>query len=175
MSTPKLHELHYEKLNNSVIRQGSGYFLEPLNILAKKLNFTLLLMPSIDGQWGAVDERGKWNGLISMLINDQTDIAVVLTMTEERQMVVDFSNVIDESSITLLTTTNLEPQANRWVHAEIFPETAWYVSLAMVTGISMCFAIINYSGINNMHKQFDSEHFTILNGLGVSLTFLRQI
>ena len=106
ISTPKLHELHNETLNKSVIMLGSGYFLEPLNILAQKLNFTLLLMPSIDGQWGAVDDRGKWNGLIGMLVNDQTDIAVVLTVTEERQMVVDFSNVIHESSITIRSNPN---------------------------------------------------------------------
>ena len=83
---PPLQELHYDKTGKSIIG-GSGLFLEPLNILAKKLNFTLALMPSKDGQYGAMDSNGTWNGLINMIINKETDIALILGVTEARQKV----------------------------------------------------------------------------------------
>ena len=47
ISRPRIHELHYDKSGETIIG-GSGFCLEPLNILAKELNFTLMLMPSND-------------------------------------------------------------------------------------------------------------------------------
>ena len=174
MSVQNLHEIHYDKSGDSVIG-GSGFFLEPLNILAKELNFTWKLKPSNDGQWGAMD-NGTWNGLISMLINEQTDIAAAaLTVTKGRMNVVAFSRAIAHEVITLISAPNVEREANPHIYIEIFPHTVWYVICGLVLSISTCFAITNYSGKNNMHDKFDSEKFTIMNGLGLSLTFFRQI
>ena len=175
ISTPQLHELHYDKTGESIIG-ASGLFLEPLNILAKELNFTLKWMPSYDGNWGAMDSNGTWNGLIDMLINEQIDIAAAgLFVTEERATVVTFGRAIAGGEWTIASASSTEPHANPWIYIEIFPHTIWYICCTMVISISTCFFIINYSGINNMHDKFESESFTIINSLGLSLTFLRQI
>ena len=42
---PLLHELYYDESESEVIG-GGGFFLEPLNYLSKKLNFTLKLKAS---------------------------------------------------------------------------------------------------------------------------------
>ena len=173
-SFPRLHELHYDESGESIIG-GSGFFLEPLNILAKELNFTLLLTPSNDGQWGALNENGTWNGLIGMLVNEETDIAIAgFAVTEARRKVVTFGRAIAEDIVTLISAPTAE-EANPWIYFEIFPHTAWYVCCCMVISISTCFALINYSGLNYMHDKFDSEMFSIMNGIGLSLTFFRQI
>ena len=175
MSYPGLHELHYD-LSGKSITSGSGLFLEPLNILAKEINFTLKLAPSNDGKWGGtLTENGTWNGLIGMLIEEQADIAGALFVTEARGKVVSFSRAISEEIVTLMSASNGEPDANPFIYFEIMPQNAWYVLCVMVTSISTCFVIINYSGMNNMHDKFDSEKFTMINGLGLSLTFFRQI
>ena len=174
ISYPLLHELHYDEPGPSIT--GKGLFLEPLNILAKRLNFTLKLIPSIDGQWGALDENGTWNGVIGMLNAGQADIAAAcLSITEARARVVTFGTVIAEGVVTLISASTSKPEANLWIYLEIFPNTVWYVICAMAIGMSTCFSIINYSGINSMHDKFDSEKFTIINSLGLTLTFFRQI
>ena len=172
---PCLHELHYDKSGESIIG-GSGFFLEPLNILAKDLNFTLKLMPSYDGQWGAMNSNGTWNGMIGMLENEQADIAgAAFSVTEARGRVVTFGRAIAENVVTLISAATIKPEANPWIYIEVFPHTAWCVCCGMVISISTCFAIINNSGLNYMHDKFDSEKFTIMNGLGLSLAFFRQI
>ena len=175
ISVPSLSELRYDKSGSSII-EGEGMFLEPLNILAGKLNFTLKLMDSIDGKWGAMYENGTWNGMIGMLINNQADIAAAgLSVYKERAMVVTFSRPIAEEKLTLISTSNMGPQAQTWIYLDIFPQAAWYINFAMVIGISTCFTLINHTGINYMHDKFDSEKFTFLNGFGLSMTLLRQI
>ena len=176
ISWPLLQEVQYDESGKSII-WGSGLFLEPLNILAKRLNFTLKLMDSIDGKWGALDSDGTWNGLIGMLIKDQADIVgAAISWTEARCSVVTCGTAFSKQVMTLVSSSsNIESEANPWIYVEIFPHGAWYVCCAVIMSISTCFAVINYSGINYMHGKFDSENFTILNGLGLSLTFFRLI
>ena len=175
ISSPGLHELQYDKSGKSVIG-GSGFFLEPLNILAKKLNFTLNFIPSHDGQWGALNRDGTWNGMIGMLINDKTDIAgAQLTVTEARGKVVSFGRTIDETVLTLTSAPSVYSEANPWVYVEALPQTAWCVCCVMVIGMSSCFVMINNFGISYLHDKLDSEKFTFLNGIALSLTLFRLI
>lgn len=175
VSYPGFHELHYDKAGES-ITGGNGLFLEPFNILTKKLNFTVKYVTSNDGQYGALTKNGTWNGLIGMLQNEEADIAAaMLSVTQARGNVVSFSSAIAEEVVTLVSGPNIEPDTNPWIYVEIFPNSVWYVSCAMIICISICFVAIDYSGMNSMHDKFDSEKFTLMNGLGLSLTFFRQI
>ena len=175
LNFPCLHELHYDKLERSIVG-GSGMFLEPLNIFANKLNFTFELIASIDGQFGAMDDNGTWNGLIGMLENDQADIAgASLYTTVARGKVITFGKGIVEGLITLVSGAALETETNTWIYIDIFPHSAWYLCSAMVLSMSICFVVMNYSGLNYMHDNFDKEKFTIINGFGLSLTFFRLI
>ena len=47
---------------------GAGFFIEPMKYLAKKLNFTIQFIYSVDGKWGGQDGDGVWNGMIGMLV-----------------------------------------------------------------------------------------------------------
>ena len=174
VSYPLLHELYYDKSNTSVIG-GGGFFIEPLNILAQKLNFSLKFMPSIDGQWG-ISINGTWNGLIGMLIRRQADIAAAgLSLTIERAEVTTFGKGFELEEFTLMSPQTTEHEVHLDVHLHIFPETAWCLIGVMVIIFATCFASINYYGINYMHDTDDSEAFTFINGIGLSLTFFRQI
>ena len=169
-----LHELYYDLPGTSIIG-GGGFFIEPLNILASKLNFTLDLMVSKDGQWGATNNNGTWNGLVGMLIAKETDItAALLSVSEERSKVIEFGIPLLSEVITLVSPP-LKPKTDPWIYLEIFPKPAWYVCGAMVTIISVCFVTINHSGINYLHHSHDSEKFTIVNSISLSMTFFRQI
>ena len=96
-------------------------------------------------------------------------------MTRERKRVVSFSRAIMEEEVTLSAGPTIELEANPWIYVAIFPDITWFVCFVMVMSISICFLLVNASGLNYMHGKLDSEPFTIVNGLGLSLTFFRQI
>ena len=172
---PPFQDVHYDKSGETIIG-GSGLFLDPLNILARRLNFTLKFITSNDGQWGALTKNGTWNGLIGMVIKNQIDVAAGgMSVTRDRIRVVSFSRAIMEEEVTLTAGQTIEPEANPWIYVAIFPDIAWFICFVMVMSISIYFVIVNYSGLNYMHGKFDSEPFTIINGLGLALTFFRQI
>ena len=175
INIPFYHEISYDQSGTSIVG-GGGFLLEPLNMLATKLNFTIKLMPSKDGKWGTTDNNGTWNGMIGMLIKEQADmVGASLTITKERAQVITFGMGLVEEKITLIAAQNVGPQANPWIYLEIFPNTVWYVSGVLVVVTALCFYTINHFGINYMHHSHDSEKFTLLNGLGLSMTFFRQI
>ena len=175
LNVPFYHELYYDQSGTSIVG-GGGFFLEPLNILAIKLNFTIKLMISKDGQWGAPKNNDTWSGMIGMLIEKETDIAAAaFTETKERANVIKFGSTLVDERTTLISAGTAGPKTDPLVYLKIFPPTAWYLIGVMVIIIAMCFATINHFGINYMHYIHDSEKFTVLNGLGLSMTFFRQI
>ena len=175
MSFPPMQNLYYDTSGQSIIGCG-GLFLDPMNILASKLNFTVNFMIPGDGAWGALTTNGTWTGMIGMLIKDEVDIAAAdLSATEARQRVVKFSNAIAEEVVTLVAAPSGETEANSWIYFEIFPYSAWYLCSGMILVLSTCFYVVDSTGINVLHGQFDSEKFSFMNGMGLSLTFFRQI
>ena len=175
MSFPPMQMLTHD-ISNKTITGGEGLFLDPLNVLAKKLNFTICFMSPNDKQWGALTKNGSWTGMIGMLVNQEADIAAAdISATEARQRAVTFAEAIVEEIVTLISAPSGGKGASPWIYFEIFPRDAWYLTGSMVLIVTACFYMIHYSGINFLHGQFDSEDFTIITGFGLSLSFFRQI
>ena len=172
---PMLHELIYEE-NGESIMGGKGFFIDPLNILSKELNFSVKYMSSIDGQWGAMDINETWNGLIGMLVRGQADMAAAgLSQTIERTKVTTFGRAFELEEFTLMSPQVTEPEPHIDAYLRIFPSTVWCIICAMLITFGAFFVTINYCGINYLHDLNDSEEFTFLHGMGLSLTFFRQI
>lgn len=172
---PMLHELIYEENGKSIIG-GKGFFIDPLNILSKELNFSVKYMSSIDGQWGAMDINGTWNGLIGMLVRGQADMAAAgLSQTIERTKVTTFGRAFELEEFTLMSPQATEQEPHIDAYLRIFPSTVWCIICAMLITFGAFFVAINYCGINYLHDLNDSEEFTFLHGMGLSLTFFRQI
>ena len=175
MSFPPMQNLYYDTSGQSIIGCG-GLFLDPINILACKLNFTVNFILPSDGTWGALTKNGTWTGMIGMLIKDEVDIAAAdLSATEARQRVVEFSSAIAEEVVTLVAAPSGETEANSWIYFEIFPYSVWYLCCGMMLILSTFFYMVDSTGINVLHGQFDSEKFSFMNGMGLSLMFFRQI
>ena len=68
-----------------------GLVPDIFNSLAATMNFSYKLSQPRDGNWGAIDEEGSWNGMIRDLIDDVADIAPAsLSVTQARTTAADF-------------------------------------------------------------------------------------
>ena len=66
------------------------------NVLEKVLNFTTIVKPSRDKQYGALGKDEKWTGVIGALVEDRADIGLAgFFITESRGKVVHFSPGLD--------------------------------------------------------------------------------
>ena len=169
---PPLHEFYFEDANDetSRIMGGGGFFIEPLNYLAMKLNFTLVFNASVDGKFGAVDSNGNWNGLIGMVLAGGADLAAAaITRTTERDDVTSFSITLLEEMSTLAAPMTTKHASNLWVYVEIFPPVTWAMCGSMSAVVALGFTIIHAAGINsNRDRNQSSGNVNIFNAMGLS-------
>ena len=66
-----------------------GYFVETMNIIAKRLNFTYEIIEPEDQEYGSL-ENGQWSGMMKDLVEKRADIACSLTFSHERSIYVSF-------------------------------------------------------------------------------------
>ena len=63
------------------------------------MNFSTLILPCPDRQWGSVDENGPWTGVINGLIQNRTQIGLAsFSITHARGMVIDYSPALVEGT-----------------------------------------------------------------------------
>ena len=95
---------HSEVIRNSSFYQCcSGFCIDLLMKFADNIGFTYDLARVSDAKWGTI-QNGKWNGLISELINRKVDVALAsLMINSEREAVVDFSVPYMDSGVAILT------------------------------------------------------------------------
>jgi hypothetical protein len=141
-----------------------------------QLNFTAVLSISIDGKFGGPETNGTWNGMMGMLLTDQTDLVTSpLSQTLARSLEVDFTNPLEREIVTLITAVNKGQAQQFWVYTDIFTYHTWLVCTAMILVVSLAFCVIDYSGVNSFHIAVDSEKFTILNSLSLTALLLVQL
>ncbi|XP_076373248.1 glutamate receptor ionotropic, delta-1-like [Tachypleus tridentatus] len=85
-------------------RTGSrGILPEVLNVFKQAYGFSYRLLEPYDGQWGKELDNGTWNGMIGMVMRQEVDVAASsITMTDEREAVIDFTIPFFQESSTIL-------------------------------------------------------------------------
>ncbi|XP_078251479.1 glutamate receptor ionotropic, delta-1-like [Rhinoraja longicauda] len=84
-------------------KRYKGFSIDVLDALAKNLGFKYEIYQATDHKYGSQLPNGSWNGMIGELINKKADIAVsAITITPERESVVDFSKRYMDYSIGIL-------------------------------------------------------------------------
>ena len=95
------------------------------------MNFSYTLIKPPDGQWGAIQTDGSWNGMVKLLANQDIDIAVTdFTITHERSAVMTFATPITQIYHSLFIK-NPSESFNFMAYIEPMDWLAW-VSLFVI-------------------------------------------
>ncbi|XP_036402753.1 glutamate receptor ionotropic, delta-1 [Megalops cyprinoides] len=86
-------------------KRYKGFSVDVLDALAKILGFKYEIYQVPDSKYGTQLPNGSWNGMIGELISKRADLAVsAITITPERENVVDFSKRYMDYSVGILLT-----------------------------------------------------------------------
>ncbi|NWQ67521.1 GRID1 protein, partial [Neopipo cinnamomea] len=84
-------------------KRYKGFSIDVLDALAKNLGFKYEIYQAPDGKYGQQLQNSSWNGMIGELINKRADLAIsAITITPERESVVDFSKRYMDYSVGIL-------------------------------------------------------------------------
>ncbi|XP_042887113.1 ionotropic receptor 25a-like isoform X1 [Penaeus japonicus] len=124
-----------------------GYCVELSKKLSELMTFDFEFVFPADGHYGARQKNGSWNGLVGDLANGNTDIIVApLTMTSEREEVIDFvAPYFDQSGISIVIRKR-QRQENLFKFMTVLKAEVWVsiVAALVVTGI-MIWLLDKYS------------------------------
>ncbi|TRY72054.1 hypothetical protein TCAL_17138 [Tigriopus californicus] len=151
----------------------SGLFIDTFRALQDRLGFSYHVVSTIDGNWGGLDAEGRWNGMVGMLVRNESDVCISsLSITQQRNEVIDYSQTIIQDVFTVVAIKNSGHHINVWVYLEVFRKSAWFFMLVLLSGLAFTFFIIQFLHLENLHP--DSEPFSFLNGVALVSLILFQ-
>ncbi|XP_062861752.1 glutamate receptor ionotropic, delta-1-like [Trichomycterus rosablanca] len=90
-------------------KQYKGFSIDVLDALAKILGFKYEIYQVEDGKYGSLQPNGSWDGLIGELTKKKADLAIsAITITPERESVVDFTKRYLDYSVGILMSKSVE-------------------------------------------------------------------
>lgn len=154
------------KINKTTIIKSIGLSkndVELTKMLAQYLGFVYELLTPPDGEMGRLLPNGTWTGMVKMVLQGEADLIVsILSLSEERTKVLDYSYPYYKASITF-ATRKAEYESDFAVFLRPFSLEIWIYTLITYIFITTIF-----------YKKFKKTHSLqelLLASLG---TILRQ-
>ena len=156
---------------------GEGFFFDLLHLLEADLNFTSSFSTAIDDKFGVETINGTWNGMVGMLVRDETDVVfAALTETSRRNEVIDFSiPIFPKARCTFISRRNIGTVASISLYVKRFSVFTWVIISLMILMVATCFYTVNESGVNRFHSPSDIEPFGLLQSVGLTTMTLIQL
>ena len=132
------------------------------DVLEKMLNFTTVVKPSKDNQYGALGKDKQWTGVIGALLEDETDIGLAnLYKTESRGKAVFFSPGLQ--SIATRFFIKFPGKETNWLtFLEPLSPSLWIAILLFLLTISTMLTVADRLG---QEKKLSPGSFTPTNSL----------
>ena len=168
-------EFVYDKKGNLA---GKGFLMDMMYMYAKELNFTVALSESVDSKFGGKTKNGSFNGMVGMLVRNETDIvAAHMTITKQRSEVIDYCKPWKFSVFTLIAPVDRAPQLNYLVYMEVWRDSylVWGLILGSMLLFGLIFYVISQFGPHNFHDSSHSDVFGLLQGVAFSMFFYMQL
>ena len=157
---------------------GEGFLMDLMYLFARDINFTVVLSESIDKKFGAKTANGSFNGMVGMLVRDETDIvASHMTITEQRSKVVDFTIPWKFSVFSLITPVDRAPQLNYLVYMKVWKDAylVWGIILTSVLLFGLIFYILNKAGLCKFHDSSHVDEFGPLQSVAFATLLYMQL
>uniref|UniRef100_A0A674CWQ9 Glutamate receptor n=2 Tax=Salmo trutta TaxID=8032 RepID=A0A674CWQ9_SALTR len=107
-----------------------GFCVDMLRELAELLHFSYRLRLVADGVYGVPGANGTWTGMVGELISRKADLAVAgLTITSEREKVIDFSKPFMTLGISIMYTGHMTRRPGYWSFLDPFSPGVWLFML----------------------------------------------
>uniref|UniRef100_A0A3B4AU80 Glutamate receptor n=1 Tax=Periophthalmus magnuspinnatus TaxID=409849 RepID=A0A3B4AU80_9GOBI len=124
-------------------KRYKGFSIDVLDALAKSLGFKYDIYQVSDSKYGSQLPNGSWNGMIGDLINKKADIAVsALTITPERESVVDFSKRYLDYSVGILLRKPVE-RLDMFSLLAPFEPSVWACVAASIPVVGVLIFLLN--------------------------------
>ncbi len=116
-----------------------GFFVDIIDTLARRHNFSLDGGLAPDGKWGGKDADGAHTGLVGMLERREIDICVAgVNVNSERQAVIDFTFDMYKETESLVTKASGTRQGvNLNGYVETFVPSSWVVLFIVTFVVSL--------------------------------------
>lgn len=159
-----------------------GFCVQMLEQIARMCNFTYSIKLVDDGYHGAI-VNGKWNGIVSELIEKKADLAVAaLTINFQREQVIDFTKPFLNLGISILYKRPQKKTPNLFSFLSPLSIEIWlYIIGAYLVVSFMLYVIARFSPYEweNPHpckldSGFVQNQFTIMNALWFTIGSLMQ-
>ncbi|XP_033217570.1 ionotropic receptor 25a isoform X2 [Belonocnema kinseyi] len=154
----------------------TGYCIDLIKKLAQDMDFTYDLVIPKDGEFGSKLKNGEWSGLVGDLATGETDIAVAaLTMTSEREEVIDFVAPYFEQSGILIVMRKTERETSLFKFMTVLRLEVWLsiVGALTLTGI-MIWLLDKYSPYSARNNKklypYPCRKFTLKESFWFALT-----
>ncbi|KAL3269201.1 hypothetical protein HHI36_008283 [Cryptolaemus montrouzieri] len=116
-----------------------GFSMDLITEIAEFLNFQFEFYLVADGQIGKYDEKTKeWNGLIRDILDHKADLALCdLTLTHQRQKVVDFSLPFMSLGISILYKHSDAKGFDLFAFLDPFSPDVWVYMATLYLGVTV--------------------------------------
>ena len=103
--------------------------------LQELMNFTYTAIEPPDGQYGALEPDGTWNGIVKLLANQDIDVGVTtFAVTQERSTVITFASPMFEVYYSLFVKNPAE-NFNIMAYIEPMHWLAWVGMLVLLATV----------------------------------------
>ncbi|KAM4827928.1 glutamate receptor ionotropic, kainate 4 isoform 2-T2 [Thomomys bottae] len=114
-----------------------GFCMDMLKELAEILRFNYKIRLVGDGLYGVPEANGTWTGMVGELISRKADLAVAgLTITAEREKVIDFSKPFMTLGISILYRVHMGRRPGYFSFLDPFSPGVWLFMLLAYLAVS---------------------------------------
>ncbi|RUS78740.1 hypothetical protein EGW08_013491 [Elysia chlorotica] len=156
--------VYSREVNGSV--EYYGFCMDLAYELSRTMNFTIRWVEPPDGNWGAVDANGSWNGLVGQMQREEIDLIIApIGVTGAREEVIDFTSAFfyDDTAVILKMP---DPNKSKWrTYIDIFrQEVLMCIGIALMVGSVILFLLTKAERVmyGNQYKTSPRPEFTAL-------------
>uniref|UniRef100_A0A1I8IHC4 Glutamate receptor n=1 Tax=Macrostomum lignano TaxID=282301 RepID=A0A1I8IHC4_9PLAT len=135
-----------------------GFCIEMFKKMAERLGIQYRIHFVRDNQYGRIDKKGEWNGMIGELLRNEADIALApLTITTERAEFVDFTEPFLTFGISIMIKKPKKEKPGTFSFLRPLSPEVWSYILTGCLGVSLGLYLCSRISPLEWQVEFENE------------------